>query len=119
MFHFTYFKSIQLKRHIMMFLILLFMICIILFSSTSYESAKDALMLWINNIIPSLLPFFICIELLKHTSFIKIIGRLLTPIMKPLFHVSRKWCLCRCHGNDFWLSHSEPKSQAISMKVVN
>ncbi len=44
-------------------------------------------MLWVNNVIPSLLPFFICIELLKSTNFIQILGKFLTPIMRPLFNV--------------------------------
>ena len=44
-------------------------------------------MLWVNNVIPSLLPFFICIELLKQTNFMQIIGKFLTPIMRPIFNV--------------------------------
>lgn len=75
------------KKLISMMLILAIMLCIIIFSSSSYQSAKDAFRLWANNVVPSLLPFFICIELLKHTPFIKIIGKILTPIMKPLFGV--------------------------------
>lgn len=59
----------------------------IIFSSNSYQTAKDAFLLWTNNVVPSLLPFFVCIDLLKHTPFVKIIGKILTPIMRPFFGV--------------------------------
>ena len=83
----SFFKFIHLKKHLFMITLIAIMISIVIFSSSCYMVAKDAFMLWVNNVIPSLLPFFICIDLLKHTSFIKIIGKLLTPIMKPLFGV--------------------------------
>lgn len=63
------------------------MICIIIFSKSTYLAAKEGFMLWVNNIVPSLLPFLICIDLLKHTNFLYIIGKMLTPIMRPLFNV--------------------------------
>ena len=63
------------------------MVCIVCFSSSTFEVVQNALKLWANNVIPSLLPFFICIDLLKATPFVNIIGKLLTPIMRPLFNV--------------------------------
>lgn len=44
-------------------------------------------MLWANNVIPSLFPFFIATELLGYTNIIPKIGKLLNPIMKPIFNV--------------------------------
>ncbi len=78
---------IKIKKLIPMSIILFVIIGLIIFSEEMYLTAKEAFMLWVNNIIPSLFPFFICIELLKSTPFIKIVGRLLNPIMRPLFNV--------------------------------
>lgn len=77
------------------------MICIVCFSSSTFEVVQNALKLWANNIIPSLLPFFICIDLLKKTKFVNIISTLLTPIMKPLFNVPGSGAFALSMG---WLS---------------
>ena len=78
---------IKIKNYIIPILIVLFLICIICFSSSSLETARGSFMLWVNNVVPSLLPFFICIELLKQTNFIEVVGKSLNPIMYPLFNV--------------------------------
>ena len=44
-------------------------------------------MLWANNVIPSLFPFFIATELLGYTNIIPKIGKLLNPVMRPIFNV--------------------------------
>lgn len=80
-------KTIRLKRCIFPSVLLVVMFFIIVLSQTAYTTAQNAFMLWANNVVPSLLPFFICIELLKQTNFISFIGKLLTPIMRPLFNV--------------------------------
>ena len=77
------------------------MLCIVYFSSSTFEVAQNALKLWANNVIPSLLPFFICIDLLKKTKFVNIIGTLFTPIMKPLFNVPGTGAFALSMG---WLS---------------
>ena len=77
------------------------MICIICFSSSTFEIAQNSLKLWANNVIPSLLPFFICIDLLKATPFVDLIGTLLTPIMRPLFNVPGEGAFALSMG---WLS---------------
>ena len=77
------------------------MICIVCFSSSTFEVAQNALKLWANNVIPSLLPFFICIDLLKVTTFVDITSKLLTPIMRPLFNVPGAGAFALSMG---WLS---------------
>ena len=72
---------------IILIVLLFLMICIVCFSSSTFEVAQNALKLWANNVIPSLLPFFICIDLLKATPFVAIVSKLLTPILRPLFGV--------------------------------
>jgi sporulation integral membrane protein YlbJ len=56
-------------------------------SRTTFLSSQKGFKLWVNNVVPSLLPFFICIELIKQTNFMSVIGKLLEPIMRPLFGV--------------------------------
>jgi len=45
------------------------------------------ILLFTNSVLPSLFPFLIATNLLKHTSFTSILGKLLNPIMKPIFNV--------------------------------
>ena len=78
---------IKIKNYIIPITIVIFLICIVCFSSSSLETARNSFMLWVNNVVPSLLPFFICIELLKQTNFIEVVGKALNPIMYPLFNV--------------------------------
>lgn len=84
-----------------MIVLLFIMFCMVCFSSNTFEVAQNALKLWANNVIPSLLPFFICINLLKATPFVDIIGKLLTPIMRPFFNVPGSGAFALSMG---WLS---------------
>ena len=84
-FHFFLFK---LKRNIISMLLLIFMICLVLFSKSCMEAAKSALKLWANSIVPTFLPFFIAIECLSKTNMPHIFSKLFNPIMEPIFNVS-------------------------------
>ena len=81
------FILLSLKKNIIPFIFLLFTICLIIFSKNNLPACKDGLLLWVNNIVPSLLPFFIATELLSYTDITYKLGKLLNPIMKPLFNV--------------------------------
>lgn len=78
---------IKLKHAILPFLFCTFLICLIVFSKTNLDSTKAGLQLWANNVVPTLLPFFIATELLSHTCVVSIVGKLLSKIMRPVFHV--------------------------------
>ncbi|MBQ9267500.1 MAG: sporulation integral membrane protein YlbJ [Clostridia bacterium] len=80
-------KVVKLKRYLMPMLIFCFLILLVIFSKSSFESAHTGFMLWVNNVVPSLLPFLIGIELMKRTNFMQIIGKLLEKIMRPVFNV--------------------------------
>lgn len=81
------FIFLSIRRNILPAIFCLFTICLVLFSKSNLVAAKEGLLLWANNIVPSLLPFFIATELLSYTNVISKFGKLLNPIMKPLFHV--------------------------------
>ena len=77
----------SLKNNVLTIIFCLFSLCLILFSSTNLIAAKNGLTLWVTAVIPSLFPFFVATELLSYTNIISFLGKLLTPIMRPLFHV--------------------------------
>ncbi len=80
-------RIIYLKNLMLPMLCIIFILCLLLFSSTAFESAKKGLNLWLYVVFPSLFPFFVASEILKKSGFIKSIGILLEPIMRPLFNI--------------------------------
>lgn len=82
------FIFINLKKNILPIIFLVFTICLVVFSKENLSATKKGLMLWANNVVPSLFPFFIATELLGFTNIIFKMEKFLTPIMKPLFNVS-------------------------------
>ncbi len=81
------FLFLSIKRNILPAIFCFFTFCLVLFSKHNLSAAKEGLCLWANNIVPSLLPFFIATELLNYTNVIHKLGKFLNPIMQPLFHV--------------------------------
>ena len=82
------FIFISLKKNIIPILFLFFTIGLIAFSNNNLQASKTGLLLWANSIVPSLFPFFIAVELLSHTNIVQKLGKILDPIMKPIFNVS-------------------------------
>lgn len=68
-------------------LIIIFNVLIILFPNKMILAAKDGISLWINNVVPSLLPFIIGTNILMGLGVINFIGTLLEPVMYKLFRV--------------------------------
>lgn len=81
------FMFLSLKRNILPFVFCLFTIFLVIFSKENLSAAKSGLLLWANNVIPSLFPFFIATELLSYTNIVSNIGKFLNPIMRPIFNV--------------------------------
>lgn len=81
------FIFLSIRKNILPSLFCMFTICLIIFSKTNLVAAKEGLSLWANTIVPSLLPFFIATELLSYTNIIEKLGKLLNPIMRPLFGI--------------------------------
>ena len=79
------FIFLSFKKNILPFLFFLLAICLVVFSKTNLVAAKNGLVLWANNVIPSLFPFFVITELLSHTNFVHYVGRVFDKIMRPLF----------------------------------
>lgn len=62
-------------------------ILLILFPQETLDAASAGVKLWLNTVLPSLLPFFIGSELLLGLGIVNFIGTLLEPIMRPIFNV--------------------------------
>ena len=77
----------MLKKLIIALIILTFNILMLMFPQEVISAAKDGLLLWYNNVLPSLLPFMIGANLLAGTGLIRRIGKLLHPIMMKIFGV--------------------------------
>lgn len=81
------FIVISLKKNFFMIAFLIFFTFLIFFSENNILAAKDGLALWVNNIVPSMFPFFVATELLCQTNFIYLLGKVFKKIMKPFFNV--------------------------------
>ena len=77
----------KIKKNILPITFIIFTITLIIFSKSNILAVKSGLNLWINNIIPTLFPFFIAVELLNNTFLPKLIGKIFHKVMKPLFNV--------------------------------
>ena len=75
-----------LRKNKAWLLILFFLTCI-LNPMAVYNGAKSGVDLWLQIIIPTLLPFFIIAELLNKNDVFLIVGSLFEFILRPLFNV--------------------------------
>ena len=91
----------KIQRNILPGIFLLFLVCLILFSSTNMQAAKSGLKLWANSVVPSLFPFFIATEVLSKTRIPDQFGKIFNKLMKPLFNISGEGSFALFMG---WLS---------------
>lgn len=82
-----YFAVIKLKKNFLSIIVILFVIFLCVYSNQNIEAVKEGLSLWVNNVIPSLFPFFIATEILCKTNFINILGKILQKPVSKLFNV--------------------------------
>ena len=81
------FIFLSFRRNILPFILVLFTICLVVFSSSNLTATKNGLTLWATCVVPSLFPFFVITNLLSHTKVVSIVGKLLDKFMRPLFNV--------------------------------
>lgn len=68
-----------------LFCILVFYI--VIYPNESYNAARDGLLLWFNVVLPALLPFFICVEILIGLGIVSFLGSCFRSIMRPIFNI--------------------------------
>ncbi|MBR1444448.1 MAG: hypothetical protein IJ583_13070 [Firmicutes bacterium] len=64
-----------------------FNLLIIIFPKEILSASKSGLILWFNTVLPSLLPFIICTELLFRLDFVRLLGSFLDPLMRKVFRI--------------------------------
>ena len=77
----------KIKKNLISILALIFIIFLVIYSNENIVAVKNGLKLWVNNVIPSLFPFFIATEILCKTNIINILGKILEKPVKFLFNV--------------------------------
>lgn len=77
----------SIPKILFLLFIIVALIGIITNPSLSLSSAASGLSIWFNIVIPSLLPFLIISEILIRLGFVDFIGKLLGPLMGPLFNL--------------------------------
>ena len=68
--------------------VLALMLYLIMFPKDCVSAGSLALRLCIETVIPSLFPFLVCSSLFISSGFAVSLGRLFTPVMKPLFNIN-------------------------------
>ncbi len=71
---------------------LLFLCCLLAFPSAVLSGAKNGLLLWFNQVLPSLLPFLILSTLFLSTGLSDSIAKKAAPILSPVFRCSPSGC---------------------------
>jgi len=79
--------AVHLHNYILPLFLLFFMFFLIVFPRTNLIAARDGILLWANNLVPTLLPFLIATELLTKTDTVRVFGKVFTKWMRPLFNV--------------------------------
>ena len=69
-----------------------FLCCLLLFPSSALSGAKKGLLLWFNQVLPSLLPFLILSTLFLSTGLSDSIAKHLAPVLSPIFRCSPSGC---------------------------
>ena len=76
-----------LKEKSISIIFILYLFFLVLFTKSNFNAAKKGITLWANNVVPSLFPFFVAVELLKHTNLIYYLSIKLDKYMKPIFNL--------------------------------
>lgn len=81
------FAVLRVKRLFIPALCVVFVLCLLIFSSTAVKAAVKGLRLWLDIVFPSLFPFFVASELMNRTGLMRAAGRFFEPLMRPLFNI--------------------------------
>lgn len=65
----------------------LLVLYIVIFPNEAFKASYDGLMLWFNVVLPALLPFFICVEILIGLGIVSFLGSCFRSIMRPIFNI--------------------------------
>jgi sporulation integral membrane protein YlbJ len=78
----------SLYLYIIATILIFFNAIILIFPKEILSAAKNGLLLWYNNVLPSLFSFMVFTSMLVYTGFPDMLGRLCSPLCKRLFKIS-------------------------------
>ena len=81
------------KYFFLIFIVLLLILGVVIFPKESIIAAKSGIDIWVNILIPSLLPFIIGANLIVSLKVVDILGAIINPITQFIFNVSGKSAL--------------------------
>lgn len=84
--------SVNARSRLIKVAMLLFLCFLLAFPSAALAGAKNGLLLWFNQVLPSLLPFLILSTLFLSTGLSDSIARKTAPILSPVFRCSPSGC---------------------------
>ena len=90
--------TIYLKLTLLPILAAIFIGCLIAYPKVSVASALRGIRLWLDIVFPSLFPFFVASYILSKSGFIRVVGVLLDPVMRPVFNVAGTGSLALAMG---------------------
>ncbi|MCL2286571.1 MAG: hypothetical protein FWC32_09450 [Firmicutes bacterium] len=64
-----------------------FKVLFLVFPNIVLAAAREGLLLWLNNILPALLPFMIITNMLVEMGFARLLGNILSPVMRKIFRL--------------------------------
>lgn len=98
----------KLKKIITFFapklLICLIILGIILAPKSAIKAAKDGISIWINILMPSLLPFIIGANLIVSLKIVDILGILINPLTKKNLQCKWSFWIDFCYLYGIWIS---------------
>lgn len=81
-------KNRGLTPSISALLLLLLLAAMLWFPQTVVTGAAKGLLLWYRTVLPTLLPFLILSQILIESGLVRLLGKVLSPFLKPVFHIS-------------------------------
>ena len=77
----------KLKNAALLLLLALFAAALVLFPAAAADAARNGLALCLQTVLPSLFPFFVLSSLLVASGMAERFGRMLAPVMRPVFYL--------------------------------
>lgn len=82
-------KNAMTHKKIFRFLLTLSFLLLLCFPALSLEGARKGLLLWYQTVLPTLLPFMICMNLMVSFGAVNLLSAPFYPIARRIFHLSR------------------------------
>lgn len=78
----------KIKKLLFSIIVISLMFCLLLYPKEMLDAASKGILLWFRSVLPSLFPFMVGVSLLLNLGAADLLGHILEPIMRPLFHIS-------------------------------